>query len=220
MWPKLSNFCRSVFSGWCLCFVLLGLCLSACHKKPHPKAKHHKVKHNKKAKRHKPKHAFKNPFIRKSAAQRAQEEQARIRKELEKFRLIYIYTPVLRFYDYGTIERTKEGEIEVVLYKLSHRFGDILIKRNYICFSGTCSAKWNVARDMFGKVSYGDLFDDIVMGKDIFMGVGKRLEPNGDLIQRFVENGEVIYYERNPEKTLFQNMTTGVAVVIERYHPK
>ncbi|WP_199764610.1 HP0838 family lipoprotein [Helicobacter bizzozeronii] len=198
---------------WAL--VLLGLFLGACHKQPHSKQAHAKSKSHKphKSKKHK------NLFIKKSAAQRAQEEQAKLNQEIDKFRLIYIYTPMLRYYDYGSIEKTKEGEIEMVLYKLGQRFGDILIKKNYICFSGTCSAKWSVARDMFGKVSYGDLFDDIVLGRDIFMGMGKRLEPNGDLIQRFVENGELIYYERNADRTLFQNMTTGIAISLQRYHP-
>lgn len=41
-----------------------------------------------------------------------------------------------------------------------------------ICFSQKCSAKWIAARDLFGKVSYGDLFDDIVLGRDIFKGLG------------------------------------------------
>ncbi|BDQ27986.1 hypothetical protein ASB1_16620 [Helicobacter heilmannii] len=165
-------------------------------------------------------HHHKKIFIKKSYAQRQREEAAKIRQELEKFKLIYIYTPVLRFYDYGTIGRTKEGDLELVLYKLSHRFGDIIIKKNYICFSGTCMAKWSAARDMFGKVSYGNLFDDIVLGRDIFHGLGKQIAPNGTLIQRFVENGQLIYYERTFGKTLFQNMTTGVAIVFEAYHPQ
>ncbi|CCM10801.1 hypothetical protein [Helicobacter heilmannii] len=186
---------------------LFGLLLSACHHQP------------KVAKPKKP-HHHKKIFIKKSYAQRQREEAAKIRQELEKFKLIYIYTPVLRFYDYGTIGRTKEGDLELVLYKLSHRFGDIIIKKNYICFSGTCMAKWSAARDMFGKVSYGNLFDDIVLGRDIFHGLGKQIAPNGTLIQRFVENGQLIYYERTFGKTLFQNMTTGVAIVFEAYHPQ
>nr|WP_286348593.1 hypothetical protein [Helicobacter sp. NHP21005] len=194
-----------VFWGRLLAAGLFGLLLSACNHQP-------KVA--------KPKKPHKKLFIKKSYAQRQREQAAKIRQELEKFKLIYIYTPVLRFYDYGTIGRTKEGDLELVLYKLSKRLGDIVIKKNYICFSGTCTAKWSAARDMFGKVSYGDLFDDIVLGRDIFHGLGKQIAPNGTLIQRFVENGQLIYYERNPEKTLFQNMTTGVAIVFEAYHPQ
>ncbi|CRI35162.1 putative [Helicobacter heilmannii] len=196
-----------VLWGRLLVVGLFGLLLSACHHQP------------KVAKPKKP-HHHKKIFIKKSYAQRQREEAAKIRQELEKFKLIYIYTPVLRFYDYGTIGRTKEGDLELVLYKLSHRFGDIIIKKNYICFSGTCMAKWSAARDMFGKVSYGNLFDDIVLGRDIFHGLGKQIAPNGTLIQRFVENGQLIYYERTFGKTLFQNMTTGVAIVFEAYHPQ
>ncbi|BCZ18549.1 hypothetical protein NHP190012_01910 [Helicobacter sp. NHP19-012] len=197
-----------------LAIGFLGFLVSACHHQPKPKKPHRSHKS------HKPHKPHKKLFIKKSYAQREREQEAKIKQELEKFKLIYIYTPVLRFYDYGTIGRTKEGDLELVLYKLSHRFGDIVIKKNYICFSGTCTAKWSAARDMFGKVSYGDLFDDIVLGRDIFQGIGKQIAPNGTLIQRFVENGQLIYYERTFGKILFQNMTTGTAVVIEQYHPQ
>ncbi len=185
--------------------LFLGFFLVSCgHKKP---------------KTPKPKSTHKKLFIAKSAAQRKQEAETARKKALEQFKLIYIYTPVLRFYDYGTIEHTKEGDLRIVLYQLSKKAGEILIKKNYLCFSGICSAKWSAARDLFGKVSYGDLFDDIVLGRDIFQGVGKRIEPGGAVIQRFMQNGELIFYERKPDKILFQNMSTGTAIVIQQYHP-
>ncbi|WP_163532052.1 hypothetical protein [Helicobacter suis] len=208
-----------------LALILFGVLMSACHHQVKPKKPHkvHKPKPNKPhkpKKPKKPKKSHKKVFIKKSAAERKAEQQAQIKKELAKFKLIYIYTPVFRFYDYGTIGHNKEGDLELVLYKLSKYFGNIVIKKNYICFSGTCSAKWVAARDMFGEVSYGDLFDDIVLGRDIFQGIGKQIQPNGVLLQRFIENGQMIYYERSPEKILFQNMTTGVAIVIQPYHPQ
>ncbi|MFC3847187.1 hypothetical protein ACFOPX_01375 [Helicobacter baculiformis] len=194
---------------FCLRFLgtlALGFLLVSCaHKKsPKPKSAH---------KQHK------KLFIKKSAEQRKLEAEVARKKALEQFKLIYIYTPVLRFYDYGTINHTKEGDVQLVLYQLSKKVGEVVIKKNYLCFSGICSAKWSAARDLFGKVSYGDLFDDIVLGRDIFKGIGKRIEPNGEIVQRFVENGEVIYYERKPGKILFQNMSTGTAIVIQQYHP-
>ncbi|WP_235852973.1 MULTISPECIES: HP0838 family lipoprotein [Helicobacter] len=200
----------SLLARWsaCLGVAFCGVLLVSCaHKKP-PKPKPHKT--------HK---AHKKLFIKKSAAQRKQEAELARQKALERFKLIYIYTPVLRFYDYGTIERNKEGDLQIELYQLSKKAGEIVIKKNYLCFSGICSAKWSAARDLFGKVSYGDLFDDIVLGRDIFNGMGKRIEPNGVVIQRFVQNAEVIYYERKPDKILFQNMSTGTAIVIQQYHP-
>ncbi|WP_104726291.1 HP0838 family lipoprotein [Helicobacter felis] len=202
----------AIFSKTFFIALSLGLFFAACgHKTPKPKktSKHEKVS------KPKPKKLSKQE---QEQQRKAQEAEAR-KKALEQFKLIYIYTPVFRFYDYGTIGHDLEGNVQLTLYKLSKKIGTITIKKSYLCFSSTCSPKWTAAKDMFGSVSYANLFDDIVLGHDIFKGVGKRIEPNGDLIQRFVQNGQVVYYERKPGKILFQNMSANIAVVIEQYHP-
>ncbi|QDY59398.1 hypothetical protein [Helicobacter pylori] len=168
----------------------------------------------------------KHPFSKqtpKTREQIRQEEANRKREEtlnaLRQFRLIYINTPVFRFYDYGTIKTDKDHNIEVTLYKLSQRVGDIYMTKRNICFSQKCSAKWIAARDLFGKVSYGDLFDDIVLGRDIFKGLGKRHLTPEYVIQRFQKSGEIILYERKNGLISFQNLTQKIAIRIEPYEP-
>ncbi|AFI05360.1 HP0838 family lipoprotein [Helicobacter cetorum] len=168
----------------------------------------------------------KHPFSKQTPKTRAQikaNEEHKKRQEtlnaLRQFKLIYINTPVFRFYDYGTIKTDKSHNIEITLYKLSQKVGDIFMTKRTICFTRKCSAKWLVARDLFGKVSYADLFDDIVLGRDIFKGLGKRHLTPEYVIQRFQKSGDIILYERKKGLISFQNLTQRIAIRIEQYEP-
>ncbi|WP_104713564.1 hypothetical protein [Helicobacter cetorum] len=168
----------------------------------------------------------KHPFSKQTPKTREQikaDEERKKRQEtleaLRQFKLIYINTPVFRFYDYGTIKKDKSHNIEVTLYKFSQKVGDIFMTKHDICFSGRCSAKWLAARDLFGKVSYANLFDEIVLGRDIFKGLGKRYLTPDDVIQRFQKSGDIILYERKKGLISFQNLTKRIAIRIEQYKP-
>ncbi|PAF41565.1 hypothetical protein [Helicobacter sp. 11S03491-1] len=134
-----------------------------------------------------------------------------------KFKLVYIKTAMLRYYDYGILD-VKPKEIKLELFKLGRSIGSIRITHSEICFLSDCAPKWPAAKNFFGKVSYGDLFDDILLQKDIFGGIGKQVGPDGIMIQRFQKSGEIIFYERKPGHTLFRNMSTGVAISIDDYN--
>lgn len=68
-------------------------------------------------------------------------------------------------------------------------------------------------------MSYGELFDDIFLGNDIFQGKGMRISRKGVLTQRFLLNNQEILYERTAEYTSFKNLSNGVSVSIQNYVP-
>ena len=59
--------------------------------------------------------------------------------------------------------------------------------------------------------------EEILLGRDIFDGQGKRLGAQGAVIQEFNFGGEKIYYERSNTRIYFKNFTNGVIVSIEDY---
>ncbi|PAF42426.1 hypothetical protein BJI48_06345 [Helicobacter sp. 11S02596-1] len=143
-------------------------------------------------------------------------QEAKAKQPPPEFKLITIKTPMFRFYDYGILH-TRPDAIELELFKLGRSIGSIRIEKSKICFLNDCYRKWPAAKNFFGKVSYGDLFEDILLGKDIFGGIGKVIGPDNTLIQRFQKSGEIIFYERKPGHTLFRNMSTGVVIAIDDY---
>lgn len=136
-----------------------------------------------------------------------------------KFKILEIRSPQISFYDFSTITYKKKST-ELKLYKLGKVVGSITIKPSSICFNEDCLGKWNAAKNFFGAVSYGDLFEDIIFGRDIFDGEGKGISPSGSIVQWFVKSGQEIYYERNDAYTIFQNKSNGVLIGIQKYNVK
>lgn len=134
-------------------------------------------------------------------------------------KLLYINTAPFKFYDYGRLNTYKSGLVKLELFKYSQTIGSIRIKAGRMCVLTECSYKWPISKKFFGKVSYGDLFEDILFARDIFGGKGKQVGPNGISVQRFQQSGEMIYYERKPGHTLYKNMTTGVTIGVDDYTP-
>ncbi|PAF52521.1 hypothetical protein [Helicobacter sp. 13S00477-4] len=154
-------------------------------------------------------------FLNKSPKE-SQKTNIQTQTQKPKFKLVYIKTAMFRFYDYGILD-VEPNEIKLELFQLGKSIGSIRVKKTKICFLNDCAPKWPAAKNFFGKVSYGDLFDDILLGKDIFGGIGKQIGPNDAMIQRFQKSGEIIFYERKPGHVLFRNMSTGVAISIDDY---
>lgn len=159
--------------------------------------------------------SLQNFFLPKDPSEKSSQKSNNI-KQAPRFKLVYIKTAMFRFYDYGILE-VEPKEIRLELFKLGKSIGSIRVKRSEICFLNDCAPKWPAAKNFFGKVSYGDLFDDILLSKDIFDGIGKQIAPDGGVIQRFQKSGEIFFYERKPGHTLFRNMSTGVAISIDDY---
>ena len=132
------------------------------------------------------------------------------------FKLLTIKSPVMTYYDYALL-RKEEDRIVIELFKLGNNIGNISIFKNKICFMADCAPKWPSAKKFFGSVSYGDLFDDIILGKDIFKGKGKMVGAQNTTIQRFQENGQIIYYEHRDGHILFRNMNTGMMIQLDDY---
>lgn len=136
------------------------------------------------------------------------------------FKIVYIKSPTFNYYDYALIrtdERVDYTDIMVELFKLGKNIGNITITKNKICFMNDCAPKWPASKNFFGKVAYANLFDDIILGNDIFNGKGKMINADGTIIQRFQQSGQVIYYERKLNHILFQNLNTGVIISIDKY---
>lgn len=134
-------------------------------------------------------------------------------------KLLYINTAPFKFYDYARLNTYKSGLVKLELFKYAQTIGSIRIKAGRMCVLTECSYKWPISKKFFGKVSYGDLFEDILFARDIFGGKGKQVGPNGVAVQRFQQSGEMIYYERKPGHILFKNMSTGVTIGIDDYTP-
>lgn len=132
------------------------------------------------------------------------------------FKLLFIKSPKFTYYDYALL-RTQDDDIIVELFKLGQNIGNISVFKNKICFMNDCAPKWPSAKEFFGKVAYADLFDDILLGRDIFDGKGKMVGEGNATIQRFQQSGQIIYYERKQGHTLFQNLSTGVTISIDDY---
>lgn len=108
-------------------------------------------------------------------------------------------------------------EITLELFKLGKSIGRFVIRKSEICFNDDCAPKWPASRAFFGSVGYGDLFEEILLGKDIFDGRGRAWQGAGVLVQRFFYGGEEIYYERSQSRVYFRNLTSGVIVSLEEY---
>lgn len=159
--------------------------------------------------------SLQNFFLPKDPGETTSKKSENIQKA-PQFKLVYIKTAMFRFYDYGILD-IEPKEIKLELFKLGKSIGSISVKRKEICFLNDCAPKWPAAKNFFGKVSYGDLFDDILLSKDIFNGIGKQIIAGGGIVQRFQKSGEIFFYERKPGHTLFRNMSTGVTISIDDY---
>lgn len=145
-----------------------------------------------------------------------QKQENAPKKESGK-RILYINAKTFRYYEYVTLAVNKKQEIFIDLFAAGKSLGTLEVRKRKICLLKGCVRKWPAAKEFFGKVSYGDLFDDIFFGRDIFGGVGKVIERDGALVQRFQKNGEIIYYRRTSEGVLFKNMSNGVVVSLHQY---
>lgn len=144
----------------------------------------------------------------------------------EDLKLVLIKSQNIRFYDFGTLSVESSDEnslkIELKVFKLGKYLGSFVLKSNEVCYMdlqnrNDCASKWTANKSFFGKVSYDKLFEDILLKRDIFDGVGKRLEADNAVIQEFEFGGEKIYYERTNSRIYFKNFTNGVTVSIEDY---
>ncbi len=135
------------------------------------------------------------------------------------YRILYINSKNFRYYDYVTFKVNHKNEIILGLFTSGKNIGTIHISHNKICILNDCARKWPAAKNFFGKVSYGNLFDDIFFGRNIFGGVGMKIIDQNTIIQRFQKGGEVIYYERSSGHIAFKNLSNGVNIVFDVYKP-
>ena len=139
-------------------------------------------------------------------------------------KLLYINSKNFRYYDYATVGVNSKNEIIIELFTAGKTIGNIEIGKRKICILGDCVRKIPAAKRFFGKVSYGDLFDDILLGRDIFRAEGLVIESNTNshtaIVQRFQKNGEMIFYRRTKEGVIFKNTTTGVTLSLFSYEPQ
>lgn len=131
-------------------------------------------------------------------------------------KLLLFNTPVIKFYDLAVV-RISYYAIYVDLFQMGVPIGSLEITKNDVCFQGECAPKSLVARKIFGDVSYGELFDDVFLGNDIFQGRGMRITRKGVLTQRFVLNNQEILYERTEKYISFKNLSNGVSISIQDY---
>lgn len=152
-----------------------------------------------------------------SCAKSALVENKQIVNKIDEseLKLVLIKTKKIKFYDFGYLKTDPLVSLEI--FKLGKSLGKFVIKKNEICFINDCTSKWPASKSFFGNVGYDNLFEEILLKKDIFEGVGMHIEANGVLIQRFKKGGEEIYYERSENRIYFKNLTNGVILSIENY---
>lgn len=141
--------------------------------------------------------------------------------EPTKFKILLVHTPLTMFYDFASFKYNKLNKNLIIeLYKLGKPIGEIVVSQKEVCMMKNCISKWIAAKKFFGDVSYPGLLDDILAARDVFDGEGKRINKDGALVQWFVKGGQEIYYERNKNKVLFQNLTLRITIGIEDYIPQ
>lgn len=133
----------------------------------------------------------------------------------EDLKLVLIKSKNIKFYDFGVLKTSPNIQLDV--FKLGKFLGSFTIKSNEICFQDDCAPKWPASRAFFGNVSYDTLLEEILLKKDIFDGLGRKLDKNESIIQHFKYGGEEIYYERGKGRIYFKNLTSGVLISIEDY---
>lgn len=133
-------------------------------------------------------------------------------------KLLLLNTPTIKFYDLAVV-RIFSYAIYVDLFQMGIPIGSLEITKSDVCFQGECAPKSLTARKIFGEVSYGELFDDIFLGNDIFQGRGMRISREGVLTQRFILNNQEILYERTADYIVFKNLSNGVSISIQNYVP-
>ena len=134
-----------------------------------------------------------------------------------KYQILQLRVPQFSFYDFASITK-KRKSIEVKLYTLGKKVVEISIEAKKICYNSECIGKWEAAKQIFGKVSYANLLEDILLGNDIFDGEGKYINTkNGAMVQWFVKGEQEIYYERTKEYTLFKNLSAGITIGVQSY---
>ena len=163
---------------------------------------------------------FANRPVSKEGKTRQTKIQAQSTPKNTSKKLLYINSKMFRYYDYATFGVNDKQEIVIELFGAGKSIGNIEITKRKICILGDCVRKIPAAKRFFGKVSYGDLFDDILFGRDIFRAEGLVVEGNDAFVQRFQKNGEMIYYRRTKEGVLFKNTTTGVTLSLFNYEPQ
>lgn len=139
--------------------------------------------------------------------------------EPTKFKILLLDTPQVKFYDFASFKYSK-NVLNVELYKLGRVASQMSITKSEVCMQKQCTSKWIAARQFFGKVSYANLFDDILAARDIFNGEGKRVSNDGAFVQWFIKGGQEFYYERAKNKLLFKNLSLGITIGIEDYIPQ
>lgn len=140
-------------------------------------------------------------------------EQTRI--DQKDLKLVLIKSKNISFYDFGLLSLTPEITLE--LFKLGKSIGKFIIKEREICFIDDCAPKWVASKAFFGDVGYDTLFEEILSKKDIFDGIGKSLNANGVITQKFSFGGNDFIYEHSPDIIYFRNLTSGITVIIDKF---
>ncbi len=139
--------------------------------------------------------------------------QANINKK--DLKLVLIKSKNISFYDFGILNLTPEISLE--LFKLGKSIGKFMIKEREICFDDDCAPKWVASKAFFGDVGYDTLFEEILSKKDIFDGIGKSIDANGLITQKFSFGGNDFIYEHSDDVIFFKNLTNGVIVIINKF---
>lgn len=134
------------------------------------------------------------------------------------FKTLYIKSRIFNYYNFAVFNTTNTlGATTIWLYADKKRFGRILVGPKNICFLKSCYNNWVGNRALFGPVSYDLLLYNIVNAKDIYDGLGMVLGPKGEVTQRFMKNGEMLFYRRSKGEIFFQNFTRDIIISIKDY---
>lgn len=133
------------------------------------------------------------------------------------FKVLYVKSKIFNFYNFATIDKKDKNNVEILLYNNKKPFGKVKIRPNSVCFMGECSYAWPASKEFFGSVAYNQLFSQIVLGLPIFHGLGTLLQKDGVVVQRFIRDGQLIFYKVDKEEIIFQNFTNGIVISIKPY---
>ncbi len=135
-------------------------------------------------------------------------------------KILLINVPQFKFYDLGFVKHY-ENRLSLEAHSLAQAGIVIDIWSDSICINGDCFSKERVNREIFGaRVGYKTLLEEIILGRDIFQGKGKRqMGMEGDshkaILQEIKTSNYHIFYERSQGGIIFQERMRKITFAIK-----
>lgn len=129
-------------------------------------------------------------------------------------KLILLKTPKIKFYDTGFVKEHANG-ILMQIYASGQALMEIQSDEQYICMNGGCTTKDSFTQEYLSRYYPSGLFENVLLGRDIFKGKNKRETKEG-IQQKIYEKDQYdIMYNRAPNQIVFRDMYNNIMIKLK-----